>query len=300
MTRPGAEALAYYAAPAPLTDLAAHASRVRELPHDVAALSHVVQGLLIHPFLSHLYGLDAGALRHDEAELRTATAMVDRMLALDARPLGVARPPERRVVGNCRHFTLLLCALLRAHGVPARARCGFATWFEASRFTDHWIAEVWDAPRGAWRRVDAQLDAPQREAFGVSFDPLDVPAEEFLVAGEAWQICRSGRADPKDFGILDIRGLWFVRGNLVRDLAAFAKRELLPWDGWGLMADQHESDAAELALLDRVAELTRAGDEQHAERLALQASEPGLRVPPAVISFNLGGARVELAAGVAN
>ena len=61
-----------------------------------------------------------------------------------------------------------------------------------------------------------------------------------------------------------------MRGNVVRDLAAFAKRELLPWDGWGLMADMHESDAAELALLDRVAALTLAGDERHAERLALQ------------------------------
>jgi hypothetical protein len=300
MTRAVPEALGYYAAPGPLSDLGPHASRVKELPEDVAGLCRVVQGLVVHPFLSHLYGLEPSALRHEEVELRTATAMVDRMLALDARPLGVARPPERRVVGNCRHFALLLCALLRARGVPARARCGFATWFEASRFTDHWIAEVWDAPRGAWRRVDAQLDARQREAFRIGFDPLDVPTKEFLVAGEAWQICRSGRADPKDFGILDIRGLWFVRGNLVRDLAAFAKRELLPWDGWGLMAGRGESDAAELALLDRVAELTRAGDERHAERLALQASEPGLRVPPAVISFNLGGARVELAAGVAN
>jgi hypothetical protein len=99
---------------------------------------------------------------------------------------------------------------------------------------------------------------------------------------------------------MDLRGLWFVRGNVVRDLAAFAKRELLPWDGWGLMADQHESDAAELALLDRVAALTLAGDERHDERLALQSSEPGLRVPSRVVSFNLGGTMVELAPGVAN
>ena len=127
-----------------------------------------------------------------------------------------------------------------------------------------------------------------------------MPRTQFLVAGDAWQRCRSGRADPQRFGILDLRGLWFVRGNVVRDLAAFAKRELLPWDGWGLMATQHESDAAELALLDRVAELTQAGDERHAKRLALQASEPGLRVPRVVVSFNLGGAKVDLAPGVAN
>jgi hypothetical protein len=300
MKTPHPEALAYYAEPGPLSALGAHATSARELPGGLAELCRVVQGLVVHPFLGHLYGLAPGAIRHAELELRPVADMLDRALALDPRPLAEARPPERRVVGNCRHFTLLLCSLLRARGVPARARCGFGAWFEAGQLTDHWVCEAWDEARGAWRLVDAQLDARQREAFRLAFDPLDVPRSQFVVAGEAWQRCRSGRANPHDFGILDLRGLWFVRGNVVRDLAAFAKRELLPWDGWGLMADQHESDAAELALLDRAAALTLAGDEQHAERLALQSGEPGLRVPREVLSFNLGGAPVTLPPGAAN
>ena len=91
-----------------------------------------------------------------------------------------------------------------------------------------------------------------------------------------------------------------MRGNLVRDLAARAKRELLPWDGWGLMATREDSPAAELALLDRVAEVTQADDDRLAEALRLQESEPGLRVPRVVVSFNLGGAEVDLGPGVAN
>jgi len=299
-TAPNAEVREYFATPGPLTDLGAHASRVRELPEALPELCRVVQGLVVHPFLAHLYGLAPQGVRQDELETRAASEMVERMLALDARPLGEARSPERRLVGNCRHFTVLLCAFLRARGVPARARCGFGAYFDPSSFVDHWVCEVWDEARGSWRLVDAQLDARQREAFGIRFDPLDVPRTQFVVAGEAWQQCRSGRADPERFGILDLRGLWFVRGNLVRDLAARAKRELLPWDGWGLMARRDDSDAAELALLDRVAELTLAGDERHAELLKLQDSEPGLRVPRVVVSFNLGGARVELGPGVAN
>jgi len=290
----------YYATPGPLSDLGAHAARVKGLPADLAELCAVVQGLVVHPFLAHLYGLAPGAVRHAELELRPVAAMLDRALALDPRSFAEPRAPEKRVVGNCRHFTLLLCSLLRAHGVPARARCGFASWFDPTSFVDHWVCEVWDEARGAWRLVDAQLDARQREAFRLTFDPLDVPRTAFLVAGEAWQRCRGGNADPQAFGIMDLRGLWFVRGNVVRDLAAFAKRELLPWDGWGLMKDQHESDAAELALLDRVAELTLAGDGRHDERLKLQASEPGLRVPTRVVSFNLAGAEVVLPPGVAN
>ncbi|MEX2206139.1 MAG: transglutaminase domain-containing protein [Myxococcota bacterium] len=300
MTRSAAPALRYYAQPGALTDLGAHAASLRDLPHDLAGLCRVVQGLLVHPFLGHLYGLDSKEMRHDELETRAAVRMVDRILALDSSPLAQARAPERRLVGNCRHFTVLLCALLRARGVASRARCGFAAWFDRSNFTDHWVCEVWDEARGSWVLVDAQLDREQRKAFGIAFDPLDVPRTEFLVGGDAWQRCRSEGADPNAFGIMDLRGLWFVRGDVVRDLAALAKRELLPWDGWGLMVDRHESDARELALLDRVAALTLAGDEQHAERLAIQASDPGLRVPREVINFNLGGAKVELPPGVAN
>jgi len=295
-----AAARASFATPGPLTDLTGHRRLIGELPTALGDLCAVVQGLVIHPFLAHLYGLAPAAVRLDELEVRTAAGMIDRMLALDSRPLATPRPPERRFVGNCRHFSVFLCALLRGRGVPARARCGFGAYFDPTSFVDHWVCEVWDEGRAAWRMIDAQLDAAQRDHWRIAFDPLDVPRTQFVVAGDAWQRCRSGRADPQQFGILDLRGLWFVRGNLVRDLAALAKRELLPWDGWGLMATRDDGDAAEMALLDRVAELTQAGDERHDERLQLQGSEPGLRVPRVVLSFNLGGAKVDLGPGVAN
>ena len=167
---PNAAALAYFATPGPLTDLGAHASRLRELPDALADLCHVVQGLVVHPFLAHLYGLERTALRQDELEIRAAAEMLTRMLALDSRPLDEPRPPERRFVGNCRHFTVLLCAFLRARGVPARARCGFGAYFDPPRFEDHWVCDVWDEARGSWRMVDAQLDARQREALRIAFD----------------------------------------------------------------------------------------------------------------------------------
>ena len=295
------DALTYYATSGPFTDLSAHDVRVRDLPRTLPELCQVVQGLIVHPFHAELYGLTPKALRQDEVQIRSASAMLDRILALDPRPLSNPRPPERRFVGNCRHFTVLLCAFLRAHGASARARCGFGAYFEPSWFVDHWVGEVWDETRGSWRLVDAQLDALQLESHRIAFDPLDVPRTQFLVGGDAWQRCRRGSADPERFGILDMHGLWFVLQNLVRDLAARAKHELLPWDGWGLMLDrEHYDDPTVLALLDRVAELTQAGDERHAQVLALHDSEPRLRVPRKIVSFGPGGgATVDLGPGVA-
>lgn len=119
--------------------------------------------------------------------------------------------------------------------MPARARCGFGTYFQGDARVDHWITKWWDDARERWVRTDPQIDDVQRGALKISCDTLDLAPEDFLVAGEAWRRCRDGREDPMCFGILDMWGLWFVRGNLVRDLASLAaKLELLPWDGWGV------------------------------------------------------------------
>jgi hypothetical protein len=146
----------------------------------------------------------------------------------------------------------------------------------------------WDPAKAAsnLRKHGVSFD----EASTVFGDPLDTPSDQFLVAGRAWESCRSGAADPQRFGILDLRGLWFIRGNVVRDLAALNRMELLPWDGWGLLLQlgRDEFGAADLALVDRVAALTQRGDEALEELRALYESEATLRVPEQVMNFTTG------------
>ena len=164
------------------------------------------------------------------------------------------------MVGNCRHFTTLSCALLRRAGIPARARCGFGMYFEPGKYVDHWVTEYWNEAEHRWVRIDAQLDDVQRAAITPDFDTEDLPPGPFLPAGEAWQQCRTGRAEPADFGIFEFWGLWFVQANVVRELAALNKMELLPWDVWGAMTFQEEPDAAVLTLTDTVAGVIAGGD----------------------------------------
>ncbi len=85
--------------------------------------------------------------------------------------------------------------MLRHLGIPARARCGFAKYFEPDRHMDHWVVEYWNAEQQRWIFVDAQLDDLQQGKLHLPFDPLDVPREQFLTGGRAWQLCRcrSGR-----------------------------------------------------------------------------------------------------------
>jgi len=193
----------------------------------------------------------------------------------------VARPAGERVVGVCRHFTLLHVAMLRAQGVAARARCGFGAYFEKGKFVDHWVTEYWNEAQKRWVLVDSQLDTRQRELFKVTFDPLDVPRDQFVVAGDAWKLCRGGKADSAAFGILDMHGLWFIAGNVIRDVAALNNHEMLPWDIWGAMA---RNDAElDLPFFDRLAELSHAPDE-HADELRAVYEDKRIAVPRTVFN----------------
>ena len=248
------------------------------LPPSVSDLVRAVQGITIHVFWAERYGLTLTADRQAEVQLRTMEARLARTLELDPRPLCEPRPLERKLVGNCRDFTLLLVSMLRHQGIPARARCGFGAYFLPKHFEDHWVAEYWNEAQHRWVLVDAQLDRFQCEAMNVPFDPLDVPRDQFIVGGLAWRMCRSGQADPEQFGIFDMHGLWFVRGDFVRDVAALNKMELLPWDCWGLINGEDAAlTADDWSLLDRVAELT-CGDVPDFETVrSLYEREPRLR-----------------------
>jgi hypothetical protein len=278
--------LTYYSMPGMMTSAGASASRFDDLPADPVELARIAQGLIVHEHLAGAYGRTLTDEERATVHVRRVERLIERIVAIDARPLAVARPVEHRVAGNCRHFTVLLVAMLRAHGVPARARCGFGRYFVDGRHEDHWVAERWDAERG-WTLIDAQLDEAQQRSFGLDFDPDDVPRDRFLTGGDAWRRCRSGDADPDTFGlsVVDEAGWWWIAGNLMRDAAALGNLELLPWDCWGAMpgpADEITDDL--VALFDELAELTRDPDASFVELGCLRDGDDRLRVPATVLN----------------
>ena len=83
------------------------------------------------------------------------------------------------------------------------------------------------------------------------------------------------------FGIFDMHGMWFIAGNLVRDLLSLNKIELLPWDGWGLMPEFKQQDFSDnyLDYMDHVASLTLAGNEAFPEVRSFYENEEKLKTP---------------------
>jgi hypothetical protein len=264
-----------------------HAPLFHDLHKDVAGLVGAVQGLLMHEFFASAYGITIPDDRRFESHIRPVEAIFDRIIELDAQPLQVARSPEKRVIGVCRHFALLLVSMLRAAGIPARARCGFGNYFNPGYYEDHWVCEYWSAEAGRWMLADPQFDDKFRTALKITHDVLDVPRNRFLVAADAWRLCRAGQVDAAQFGIFrgNLRGLWFVAGNLVRDGAALTGTEMLAWDVWGAMPlpDEPLDDAA-LAFFDRLAEVTRDPDTTLRDLWFSYETDERVRVPPVVFN----------------
>ena len=264
----------YYAQHSIITDPREHGDLFAGLPTDVPGLVRVVQALLIHPAEGELYDVRFTSTQIEEERLRSVAQMLARIRELDPAPLTVPREPVQRLVGVCRDFAVLFVALLRHQGVPARLRVGFARYFLTDiENEDHWIAEYWDAAQARWVLADPQVDDAQREAHGIDFDTLDMRfGDHFYLAGRAWRLCRSGQAKPNDFGFnKNWKGWWSIRSNLLHDLNALNRIELLPWDVWGDLGRKTERDltSEDRALLDRLADLTTGADNRLDEIHAL-------------------------------
>ena len=197
------------------SDLGRNGELVHGLPGDAGALGAIVRGLLVHNFVAKIRRMQFSGERMSHMQTVGAEAILDNVISLDPRPLDVERPAERRMVGFCYHFALLHCALLRATGTPARVRCGFAAYFEARRWIDHWVVEYWDG--GGWRLTDPQIGRS------------DLTRDDFQDGLSAWNQCRGGISTPGLYGNGELSGWDELRGSLINDVAALSKVEVAGW-----------------------------------------------------------------------
>jgi hypothetical protein len=290
--------LDYYRVPGEITRLKKHTAFIKWLPDDIGAIYQVVQGLIAHDmWLSH-YGTEYKVDHEYPQNTAYMEDLLDKALELDSSNLAIPRHPRDRVIACCREFATLMTAILRAKGIPARSRCGFAAYFGwDGKYEDHWICEYWDGVQ--WIMTDPQLDPFQQGSIlnwtmnsvqDVSekielireFNPRKLRQGDFITAGQAWKLCREVGANPGDFGIScpirpewnidSLYGLWFVRGQLLRDFAALNKIETVPylvrickgldWKPWRLVAvKDSELTPDDYALLDNIAALSLDTDE---------------------------------------
>ncbi len=286
----GTGVLDYYRGHSAVTDPRGYGYLFDGLPGELPALVRVAQGLFMHTFAAGLHGLPAGR-DAPEDRIRLVPGMLAAIMDLCDEPLTVARDPVRRLVGNCRQPAVLLAAMLRDQGIPARKRVGFARYLPGPCACIHEITQYWDAGEGRWKLADPGNDelatASQRAFFAsagqphrAGYDTLDLGPEDFVLAPAAWRQCRAGHASPSEFGYGDNRGTRWLRQTVLQDLDALNKAELCSADSWGgplagqpasppdgspRYLDRAETTPAEARFLDQMAELASDPDRHFSE-----------------------------------
>ncbi len=274
--------LAFYATHSPTTDPGAYTYLFDGVSADVAGIVQAVQAVMVRlDAAEHTRAIGRRRL-HREVHIATVRGMLERIAELDNRPLTQKRAQQHRLVSICAQYAMLTTALLRHHGIPARARAGFEANVSLTRHHDHWITEFWDAGAARWVRVDAEIDAASRHRWGSTIDGLDLPRHTFLTGADAWRRCRLQGKPPTHFGIVSGKawmGGWdFVLNSLLLDFNALNKIEALPWSGTVLGEKGHAGlTPRELSLLDGVAEAVVESDHAFGRVRQLFKSTPALR-----------------------
>ncbi len=259
----------YYACHGALTHPGAYAAVIGGLPLDIPGLCRTLHGLLIHEAWIERQGLEPAAFSGQSRATLPVAQRLEQLLAIDPRPLTIARPAESKALSTCRDFSLLMCSALRHHRVPARVRCGFGRYFTGHPYHDHWVCEYWAPAEQRWVLVDGQLDELHRSILKFDFEPADVPRTAYVTGIEAWKQCRTGVIDPEQLGHGTATGLFFARVNLARDLLALTKNETSAWDTWRAAREPHRAlDEAALLLCDGMAQRGQEGSVKIAPSLS--------------------------------
>lgn len=321
MAIPDTKTLQYYATQGTLSDIGKYTPQAVALPNDLSTLAEIVQHIILHDMWIDRYGVTPNPSQWCSEQTPDMEDLLDTVTSIDNAGPFVRRAPGERVLACCREFATMLCGILRAKGIPARARCGFAKYLAwEGKYEDHWMCEVWVGE--SWQRIDPQIDdfqlktiqnyAKEHEELGKDYrimlmelDPLRLKPSDFMIAGEAWQRCRNGELSPNLFGITtdlskyaihESYGLWFIRGNLIRDFLALNKIELLPfaegldksttyWDEWPIMQpDTGTMSDKDFELLDTIARLTLDPGTNHTQIQQLYTDTRALHPPRSILA----------------
>jgi hypothetical protein len=289
----------YWATQSPVTDPGKAGPAIDELGSDLASLRNTASNLVFHYRADYEKG-GVPKERMSEISLRYAAAMFDALLSRGAPTLARDRPPADKVVGCSRDSAVLFLSLARRKGIPARGRVGFTSY--DGWWLDHMVVEVWDAARARWRLVDPFAKGAAEAADG---DWLDLTEGEFLTGAKAWKAARAGAIGPDRF-VIDpevevpmLRGWPQLAHNVIHDVAALAKMEMLLWDSWGALELVRGGTVPE-SLADKLDEISAVLAEPDFEPAALQklAAQDEVRVPQIVKSpDHSGGPSLEVDVG---
>ena len=183
--------LEFYKQTSYFTDLGYYKDFAKNLTDDIEQLCILQRMQIIHPvtfrdnqirnkkdcFWGDMTKVSVTRLEYEDDIFPTAQSVIAELLRKNPN-YTIRREAKDKVHVTCRSQAILLASILKAKGIPARARSGFAEYIHYDGICyDHWITEYFDEKENRWRLVDADKHCPDHE---MGFDLNDIPYDKFL------------------------------------------------------------------------------------------------------------------------
>ena len=197
----------FYKQTGPFTELGLYRDFARHLPDDINELCELQRYQTIHPvgllnpaarmdtegFWGNLSEIPLTRLNFEEDWFPNAVSMFAELLRLNP-VYSKERTAKDKIHITCRCQAILLAATLKAKGIPARVRSGFAGYIKRNgEHADHWITEWYNERKQRWILTDADIHGDPN----LDFDPNDLPREIYLTGGQAYLALRNGELEEK-------------------------------------------------------------------------------------------------------
>ena len=180
----------------------------QSLPDDIAVLGRLICSQVIHRVTLKEGNTNANAsllygdmnrypwyrMRCEDDVLLTAPALTAELFRMDERGFVKERQVENKIVVTCRYVSVLMSAILKAKGIPARSRAGFAPYFREGVSMDHWINQYYNEKEKRWVTFDA--DGFYEES-GMPLSQYDMPKESFDWAAGAYLAVRRKETEDR-------------------------------------------------------------------------------------------------------
>lgn len=236
------EILDFYKQTSQFTDLGYYKDFAINLPDDIEELCLLQRMQIIHPvaykdkdirsksncFWGDMTKVPITRLDYEEDYFPTAQSMIAELLRKNPN-YDINREAKDKIHITCRGQAILLASILKAKGVPARARSGFAPYIKYDGINyDHWLTEYYDDKENVWKLVDADEHCPDHE---MGFDLNNIPYDKFLFGANAYLGLRNNKikeesilyaSDPVTLGMkAAIRGLFYDFHSLMNNEIIF-------------------------------------------------------------------------------
>lgn len=197
--------LEFYKKTSPYTELRLYKDFAKNLPNDIPTLCLLQRKQIIHPiafkkeeirnskncFWGDMTQISNMNLLREDDIFPNAISMLAELLRKNIK-YSLNREAKDKLFVTCRGQALLLASILKAKGIPARVRSGFADYISNDGvYLDHWVTEYYNNKSKKWNLVDADCCCNDN----IDFDIYDIPKDRFLTAAYIWLEVRENRFD---------------------------------------------------------------------------------------------------------